>query len=112
MVRWQGRPRAPEAAEKVRGAWINHIRRAGAELDAEDFDQCWAAAFAKAKAELLVAQVAARATEIAEALPAEPKAEIKFDPSDHAPREARPTIEDKNRASEELADLYESDPLA
>ena len=42
----------------------------------EDFDQRWAAAFAKAKAELLVAQVAARATEIAEALPAEgPKAE-------------------------------------
>ncbi len=35
----RGDPRAPEAAEKVRGAWINHIRRAGAELDAEDFDQ-------------------------------------------------------------------------
>ena len=110
----RGDPRAPEAAEKVRGAWINHIRRAGAELDAEDFDQRWAAAFAKARVELAVVRGAEIAEQLAEAdAEAEPKAEIKFDPSDHAPRgDAPPTIEERDRALEKLADLWDSDPLA
>jgi hypothetical protein len=107
-----GHPRGPD---QVRGGWINHLRRAGADVDAEVFDQRWASAFAKARVELAVARGAEIAAELAEAkaLPAEPKPEIKFDPSDQAPKApAPPTIEDKNRTLEELADLYESDPLA
>ena len=50
----KGDPRAPEAAEKVRAGWINHIRRAGAELDAEDFDRRWSAAFALANREAIL----------------------------------------------------------
>src|SRR5262249_45904514 len=37
---------------------------------------------------------------------------VKFHPSDHALRKELPTIEEKQGALEELADLRESDPLA
>jgi hypothetical protein len=48
-----GHPRGPD---QVRGGWINHLRRAGAELDAEDFDRRWAAAFAKAQQDAILAE--------------------------------------------------------
>ena len=44
----KGDPRAPEAAEKVRAWWLNQVRIADGE-DAEELEERWAIAFAKAK---------------------------------------------------------------
>jgi hypothetical protein len=49
----KGDPRGPEL---VRRSWINQIRRAGAEVDAEVFDRRWAAAFAKANRQAILAE--------------------------------------------------------
>lgn len=46
----KGDPRAPEAAEKVRQAWLGLVRKGIGEEDAEEFDQRWAIAFEKARA--------------------------------------------------------------
>ena len=45
-----GDPRAPEAAEKVRQAWIGLVRKGIGGEEAEEFDQRWAVAFEKARA--------------------------------------------------------------
>lgn len=69
---FDGRGLGPEAAEKVRAGWLNQIRLAGADAEAEAFDRRWAAAFEKERAELkaAIAERAERAEPEDEAQPA------------------------------------------
>jgi hypothetical protein len=46
----KGDPRAPEAAEKVRQAWIGFVRKGIGGEEAEAFDRRWEATFAKSNA--------------------------------------------------------------
>jgi hypothetical protein len=65
----KGDPRAPEAAEKVRQAWIGFVRKGIGGEEAEAFDRRWEATFAKSNAK---AVAEARRAEL-EAATAKPK---------------------------------------